>query len=84
MESDVTFEEVAADVVAVVLIVLVLSVIGGLWVWGMALILGQVIRTLHYIRDGAPDRKYLRRMEAALFADNLTRAMEQSREGEQP
>ena len=75
-----TFENITANVIAVVLVVMILAVFGVVWVWGMALLLAQVVRTMNHIRHGAPDVKYLRRMEKALFADNLTRAMERARE----
>jgi hypothetical protein len=53
---------------------------GAAWAWGMVLIVAKVVQQMHYIRHGAPDYKYLKRMESALAAHNLSEALERERE----
>lgn len=74
--------DVVSGIIAALIVCMILVSLSALWAWGTLLILAQVVRAIHSIRHGAPDYKYLRRMEAALFAENLHVAMEKARERE--
>jgi hypothetical protein len=69
LESDVTFDEVAADVVAVVLIVLMLSALVAVWAWGMGWVLAGTVRAWGRIAHPRPNYRRIRKMEAALFPE---------------
>ena len=69
--------EVAGDVVTVIIVVMLLLTMFVLWLLLMYWLWGRVIRVRHYIKDGAPDYKYLERMEQVLFIDNVQRALDQ-------
>lgn len=71
---------VASDAVTVVIIVMILLTMFMLWLVFMYWLMGRVKKLRHSLKHGAPDYKYLRRMEAALSAHNLTEAMEKDRE----
>lgn len=72
--------EIANDAVVVIVIVMILLTMFMLWLLLMYWLLGRVKKLRHSLKHGAPDYKYLRRMEAALSAHNLTEAMEKDRE----
>ena len=69
--------EIAGDVVSVVMVLMILTVLGIGWWWLVLWLLAQTVKMLHHVQHGAPDYKYLARMEHALFAHNLTAAMEE-------
>ena len=69
--------EVAGDVVTVIIVVMLLLTMFVLWLLLMYWLWGRVVRVRHYVKDGAPDYKYLERMEQVLFIDNVQRALDQ-------
>lgn len=75
-----TASEIAGDVTTVVMILMILTLLGLGWAWLALWLVARVIQMRHYIVHGAPNYNYLERMEAALFADNLTQALERERE----
>jgi hypothetical protein len=69
--------DTAGNVVAVCIVAMLLITAAMLWLLFTYWLWGRIIKMRHYIRHGAPDYKYLKRMEAAMAHDNLQAALNQ-------